>query len=94
MTVVYSEEAKATLFSISDFIDNLNTAEAGDRWVAKFDLWLNQYAKSKVTYALCTNKELADLGLSCINFNDWVIAFMIENDTFIIHKIIRGSFLP
>ena len=71
MTVQYSEEARETLFSISDFIDGLNTEGSGDRWVTRFHRWLSDYAKSNVAYALCANETLASLNLSCIIHNDW-----------------------
>ena len=93
MTIVYSEEAKAALFEISDFIDSINTEGAGDRWMTRLTDWVREYALSNFTYALCSNEYLASLGLSCINFNDWIIAFGIEDDLFIVHKIVRGSLL-
>ena len=93
MKVVYSEEAKATIFSISDFIDNINTEDAGERWVHKLYLWVESYARPNTQYALCNNESLASLGLSCVSFNDWVIAFAINGDSFVVHKILRGGFL-
>lgn len=93
MTIVYGEEAKSTLFEISDFVDSINIEGAGDRWTAKLTVWLQKYALSNVSYALCKNEYLASLDLSCINFNDWIIAFKIEDDQFVVYKIIRGSML-
>ncbi len=93
MTVLYSQDAKATLFEISDFIDSINTQGAGERWVAKLTKWLKSYAISNVSYALCNDEYLAYLGLSCINYNDWIIVFTIEDDSFMVHEIIRGSLL-
>lgn len=93
MTVFYDEEARSTLYEISDFIDSINMEGAGYRWLAKFEAWLEQYAKSNVTYALCRDEYLASLDLSCINFNDWIIAFKIEGELFVVYKIIRGSIL-
>jgi hypothetical protein len=91
--VVYSEEAIATLFEISDFIDSVNTSGAGERWVAKLTAWVDSYALSNVTFALCNDEYLASRHLSCINFNDWIIAFSIEDSLFVIYKIIRGNLL-
>ena len=93
MTVVYGQEAKEALFEISDFIDSINSEGAGDRWTARLADWVKEYAVSNVTYALCSNEYLASLGLSCINYNDWIIAFTINDDLFEVHKIIRGSIL-
>lgn len=93
MIILYDEEVRITLYEISDFIDSTNIEGAGFRWTAKFEAWLDGYAKTNVTYALCRDEYLASLGLSCINFNDWVIAFKIEGDLFIVYKILRGSIL-
>jgi hypothetical protein len=91
--VVYSEEALATLFELSDFIDSINTVGAGERWVAKLTIWVEGYALANVTFALCNDDYLASLKLSCINYNDWIIAFSIKDDLFVVHKIIRGNLL-
>jgi len=93
VTVVYSEEAIATLFEISDFIDSVNTPGAGERWVAKLAGRIESYALSNVTFALCKHEYLAWLNLSCINFNDWIVAFSIDDDVFVVYKVIRGNLL-
>jgi hypothetical protein len=91
--VKFGEEAKITIYEVSDFIDSINTFGAGERWVTRLTEWVESYAHSNTTYALCNDSYLASLGLSCINFNDWTIAFKIESETFIVYKIIRGSLL-
>ena len=93
MTVLYDEEARLTLYEISDFVDGINIEGAGFRWTAKFENWMENYAKSNVTYALCRDEYLASLDLSCINFNDWIVAFKIEGNLFVVYKILRGSIL-
>ena len=93
MIIVYSQEAKLALFEVADFIDSINIEGSGDRWINKLSLWLKKYALSNVSYAKCKNRYLASLGLSCINYNDWIIAFKIEDDLFIVYKIVRGSLL-
>ena len=91
--MVYSEEAVATLFEISDFVDSINTTGVGERWVAKMAKWVESYALSNVTFSLCHDDFLASLNLSCINYNDWIIAFTLKDNLFVVHKIIRGSLL-
>ncbi|MCW3126652.1 MAG: hypothetical protein JWO03_2310 [Bacteroidetes bacterium] len=93
MKVEIKPEAEATLFEIAYFIDCINTDGAGDRWIDRFIAHLYSFAKPNVIYALCNNEELAALGLSCINFNDWIAAFVMDGDTLVVRKIIRGSFL-
>jgi len=45
--ILYDEEARITLYEISDFIDSTNIEGAGFRWTAKFEAWLDGYAKNK-----------------------------------------------
>jgi hypothetical protein len=91
--VSYGEEAQITLYEISDFVDSINIEGAGYRWTTKFEAWLESYALSNIIYALCREEYLASLDLSCINFSDWIVAFKIEDDLFLVYKIIRGSIL-
>jgi hypothetical protein len=93
MTVVFKPDARIVILEIIDFIDSINTPGAGFFWEDRLVSYLRSYALPNVTYALCNNDYLASLGLSCINFNDWVVAFKIEDDLFIVYKIIRGSIL-
>ncbi|MBS1625573.1 MAG: hypothetical protein JST83_16215 [Bacteroidetes bacterium] len=93
MKVEIKPEAEETLFEIAYFIDCINTDGAGGRWIDRFIEYLYSYTKPNVTYALCNDSELAALGLSCVSFNDWIAAFVIIDDTFVVRKIIRGSFL-
>ena len=93
MTVIYKQEAKIAIYEVADFIDSINTDGAGDRWILRLTETVEQYALSNVSYVLCKGEYLASLGLSCINFNDWIIAFKIEKSFFVIYKIIRGSIL-
>ena len=82
-----------TLYDVADFIDSINTEGAGSFWVTNFILNLYSYAKSNVTYALCSNKVLAQEGLSCIAYNGWVVAFKLEVDELVVHYILRGSMI-
>jgi hypothetical protein len=93
MKVVFRPEADVVLDEVAEFIDTLNTEGSGDFWVAKFISHLYSYALPNTSYALCNNSELAAAGFSCINYNGWVIAFKIEEDLFVVHKITRGSIL-
>ncbi len=93
MTVVYGDEAVATLFEISDFIYSINTVGAGERWIAKLTKWVESYALKNVSFALCQDDFLASLKLSCLNYNDWIIAFTLKDNLFVVHKVIRGNLL-
>ncbi len=93
MTVVFKPDARIVVLEIIDFIDSINTPGAGFFWEDRLVSYLRSYALPNVTYALCNNEYLASLSLSCINFNDWIIAFKIEGELFVVYKIIRGSIL-
>ena len=93
MKLILLPDAEEALFEISYFIDCMNLPGSGDKWVDKFISNLYSFARPNVRYALCNDDYLASLGLSCVNINDWIVAFKIEDDTFVVHKIIRGSFI-
>ncbi len=91
--MILMPEAEETLFEVAYFVDCINVQGSGDTWSDKFISKLYSYAKPNVRYALCNDEYLASLGLSCINFNDWIAAFKIEDDSFVVYKIVRGSIL-
>jgi hypothetical protein len=93
MEIIFLPSARKTILSIIKFIDDLNTIGAGERWYDKLIIYCNKYALPNVQYSLCNNKGLAKRKLSCIVFNNWIIAFTIEEDTFIIHHVIYGRLL-
>ena len=93
MKIAYSEEARSTLFEISDFVDRVNTEGAGERWTKRFTAWLQSFAISNVSYSFCNDEYFASLNLSCINYNDGIVAFKIEDDLFVVYEIVRGSLL-
>jgi hypothetical protein len=93
MRVILMPEAEEVLLEISEFIESINTEGSGKRWLDKIQFFLTSYAKSNVVYALCQNEDFALSGLSCITYNGWIIAFKIEEDLFVVYKIIRGSIL-
>ena len=93
MRVMYEAEAMETLFDIAYFIDCLHTEGAGDAWVQKFLIRIESYALPHVSYALCNHSYLASLNLSCLIYNDWVVAFKIQDHEFRVYKIVRGAIL-
>ena len=44
-------------------------------------------------HAFCAHHLLATYKFSCSYFNDWVIAFRIEENKLVVHDIIPGSLL-
>ena len=92
LPIKLSDTAQATLTSVINYIDSINTIGAGEKWYNRFKKKLLRYTFAK-KYPLCRIKDFAVNGYSCISINDWVIIFKIENDTFTIQYIIYGSLL-
>lgn len=93
MEIEIRAKALKTLDEVANYIDSLNTPDAGSRWLDKFFTRIESYAKPNVSYALCQNVRLAKRSFSCITYNNWVVAFKIVNDKFVIYEIVHGSLL-
>jgi hypothetical protein len=93
MRVVFRPDAESVLDEVADFIDGINIEGSGGLWTERFIAHVYTYALPNVTYALCKDQDFAAAGLSCINYNDWIIAFKIQDDLLIVHEIIRGNIL-
>ena len=93
MEIEIKAKALKTLDEVANYVESLNTAGAGSRWLDKFFLRIQAYAKPDVVYALCKKAKLAKRSFSCITFNNWVVAFKITKGKFVIYEIIHGSLL-
>jgi hypothetical protein len=93
MNVVIKTKALKVLDETANYVESLNTPGAGSRWLDRFLERIIAYAKPNVKYALCKNERLAKRNYSCITIKNWVIAFKIHKDEFVIHEIMHGSLL-
>jgi hypothetical protein len=93
MKVVFRPNAEIVLDEVADFIDGLNVEGAGALWAERFIAHIYTYALPNVTYSLCRDQDFAAAGLSCISYNDWIIAFKIQGNLFVVHEIVRGNIL-
>ncbi len=93
MEIEIKGKALKTLDEIANYVESLNTAGSGSRWLDKFLLRIQAYAKPNVIYALCRNNKLANRNFSCISFSNWVVAFKIVKNRFVIYEIIHGSLM-
>lgn len=93
MEIEVRAKALKTLDEIANHMESLNTTGSGSRWLDKFLVRIQAYAKPNVLYALCRNKKLATRNFSCITFSNWVVAFKIVKGRFVIYEIIHGSLL-
>jgi hypothetical protein len=94
MNVVFKPKAEETLQNIAEFIDDMNTSGAGERWATKLVEHIYKVAElENLKFALCHNESLAASGLSCIIYKGWVIVFKVERQNFVVYQIILGSLL-
>jgi hypothetical protein len=93
MEIEIRVKALKTLDEVANYVESLNTSGAGSRCLDKFFVRVQSYAKPDVSYALCKNLRLAKRNFSCITYNNWVVAFKIANNKFVIYEIIHGSLL-
>jgi hypothetical protein len=93
MEIIIRKKAMQVLESIAAYVDEINTAGAGDRWLDHFFNRIISYALPNVTYPKCSSRKLAARNYSCIRYRIWVIAFKIVKGRFVIYEIIHGSIL-
>ena len=93
MKIVIRRKAMRTLESIAEYVEELNTAGAGDRWLDRFFNRISSLVQPNIQYPLCGGRQLAERGYSCIHYKNWVIAFKIQKSKFVIFEVIHGSLL-
>jgi len=93
MRVVFRPDAERVLDEVASFLDSINIEGSGELWSERLITHIYTYALPNVTYALCRDEDFAAADLSCINYNDWIIAFKIQDDLLVVHEIIRGNIL-
>lgn len=91
MNIEYRQNALNTIYELAYFVEGNNTKGSGDRFIDKFFDHIEKYALPNVQYALCRYSIFHTLGYSCIFYNDWVIAFKIINNTFIVYEVVLGT---
>jgi plasmid stabilization system protein ParE len=91
--ITISRRALNVIDSIADFVESKNTPGSGARYALKFKTAIEKLAIPNVEYGLCAHPLLAAYKFSCSYFNDWVIAFRIQDGELVVHDIIHGSLL-
>jgi len=92
LKVKYSKSAEKTIEGITDFVEQLNTKGAGERWKERFNRKIHKYAQP-ISYALCRHLDFALKKYSCVSIENWVIIFKVKNDVFCVYGIIHSSLL-
>jgi hypothetical protein len=91
MKINYTSSAFEALCDVVNFIESKNTLGAGSRWLLKFEVYLIDALQKPALIKLCHNLTFRELGLRCIHYNDWVIAFSITQDSVLIEAVLHHS---
>jgi plasmid stabilization system protein ParE len=91
MQINYTGAAFEALIDVVNFVESKNTIGAGIRWLNRFeDFLIRSLSNPKIVYP-CHNKTFNDLGLRCLNYNDWVIGFSIHDEAVLIEALLHTS---
>ena len=91
MQINYKIAAVETIADVMNFVESKNTLGSGTRWLNKFETFLQNSLTKPSAIKPCNNRAFYKLGLRCLNFNDWVIAFSIEIDEILIEAVVHSS---
>lgn len=91
MQISYSMDAFASLINVVNFIESKNTIGSGIRWLGRFEDFLVASFVSPLSLKFCNNQMFNQLQLRCLNFNDWVIAFTVQDEGVTIEAILHSS---
>jgi hypothetical protein len=91
MQISYTGTAFESLSDVVNFVESKNTLGAGVRWLDKFEAFLIRSLSKPELINLCNNKTFHELGLRCLNYNDWVIAFSMNDEKILIEAILHSS---
>ena len=91
MQIKYTITASNSLTQLIAFIEKTNTTRSGIRWLNKYELFLNKTLLLSVNPKICNNLSLKNLGLNCLNFNDWLIAYSIHQNFILIEALLHKS---
>jgi hypothetical protein len=89
--VEYTNDAFATLFSLVNFIEDTNTVNAGIRWLNRYESFLFISLLKSSNFKPCSNQTFVKLNLYCLLYNDWVIAYSIHEDYYLIEALLHKS---
>ena len=91
MEINYTRDAFDSLSALLLFIEKENTKGAGIRWLDKFESFLIETLPLNDVITYCNNKTFHQLKLKCLNYNDWIIAFTVNDETINIEAILHKS---
>lgn len=90
LKVNYSSLANNSLSKVADYLEDMNTAGSGERWLIKFHNKIKKYAQP-IKYAICRHKVYARNGYSCVAIDSWIIVFKVDKEQFNVYQIVLAS---
>lgn len=88
MKFILKKRATKALLAVAKWVEGQNTEGAGDRWLEKVFDKIKQRAKAGVMHSICQNQLLANRGYHCFPYENWIVAYKIEGDEFIVCRFI------
>lgn len=91
MKLILKKRAVKALLAVAQWVESQNTEGAGDRWLEKVFSEFDRRAKAGVKHSLCSNHLLAKRQYSCFPYGDWIVAYKIYGNEFIICRFVWGA---
>ena len=91
MQINYTADAFGSLIQLVNYIEAVNTKGAGLRWLNRYELFLQKTLIRPQQITLCHNLTFNQLNLRCIYFNDWVIAFSVNENYIVFEALLHRS---
>jgi len=91
MQIKYTLTASNSLTQLIAFIEKTNTRGSGIRWLNKYELFLNKTLLQSLNPKICNNLSLKNLGLNCLYFNEWLIAYSVHQNIILIEALFHQS---
>ena len=91
MQIKYTITASNSLTQLIAFIEKTNTFGSGIRWLNKYELFLNKALLLSVNPKICNNLSLKNIGLHCLYFNEWLIAYSVHQNFILIEALFHNS---
>ena len=92
MKLILRKRAFKAILAVAKWVDDQNTAGAGDRWLQKVFQEFNRQSKAGVRHAVCKNELLTKYKYLCFVFNNnWTVAYRIYRNQFIVCRFIWSA---
>jgi hypothetical protein len=91
MEIRYTKDTYRVLIQLINYIEEKNTEGAGLRWLGRYESWLLEKLTDAAHIKTCNNATLKRVGLRCLYYNNWVIAFSIHNEYVLIEALLHQS---